>query len=177
MREMWFWNVLTWNVTTVLTMQVAMITMLGMRLPGVPHPLLFSTFKDQRVGNRPVHWLLNRIQLTGIGLPQRTRGAMQAFQTSSWSIVISPQVFECFLVAWRHLGLVQRQTTTWKCWYDRTARLVMHSKTCFASFIKIHGCQLHLQLCFPASHSSAMNLYYLQYARLNHLHSTAHGAT
>lgn len=52
-REMWVWNLLTWNVTTVLTMWVAMITLLGMCLSGGPHPRLSSTSKDQRVGNCP----------------------------------------------------------------------------------------------------------------------------
>lgn len=52
-REMWVWNLLTWNVTTVLTMWVAMITLHGMCLSGGPHPRLSSTSKDQRVGNRP----------------------------------------------------------------------------------------------------------------------------
>lgn len=31
---MWLWNLLTWNVTRVLTMQVAMLTLLGMCLSG-----------------------------------------------------------------------------------------------------------------------------------------------
>lgn len=39
MGEMQVWNLLTWNVTTVLTLQVAMLTPQGMCLRGGPLPL------------------------------------------------------------------------------------------------------------------------------------------
>jgi len=47
-------------------------------------------------------------------------------------------------------------------------RVVTHSETCFASFIKTHGCQLHLQ-CSPASRSRVMSPDSLQLVLLNSL--------
>lgn len=154
MREMWVWNLLTWNVTTLLTMQVAMITMPGMRLSGGPHPRLSSRSKDQRVGYCPVHWLLNQIQLTGNGLPRRHEGSSAGISNIQ---LISGYGFESFLVAWRHPLCTDTDYSVDVLVSQNSQSLVMHSKTCFASFIKIHACQLHLQLCFPACHSSTMS--------------------
>ena len=166
MKEMWVWNVLTWNVTTVLTMQVAMITMLGMCLSRGPHPLLSSTFKDQRVVNRPVLWLLNQTQSTGIGLPRRPEGSNAGISNIQLIYcVISAQVLLPVLISMFSSGVKTPRTRTdthfnKKVLVSQNSQiLVMHSKTCFASLIKIHGCQLHLQLYVPANHCSTMTLY------------------
>lgn len=150
----------------------AMLTLLGMRLSGGPHPLLSSTSNDQRVGNCPVLWLLNQFQETGIGSTWRHVG-MQAFQTSSWSFVLWPKVFFRIWI-WMFSLCVKasRDHTDYNMEVpvsQNSQSLVIHSKTCFASFIKLHGCQLHLQLNFPASHSSAVGPYSLYYARFNSL--------
>lgn len=70
---MWVWNVLTWNVTTALTMRVATAAMRGIRWRGGPRPRLSSVSKDHRVGSRPVHSLPSPIQSTGLGRHQRER--------------------------------------------------------------------------------------------------------
>lgn len=59
-----------------------MVTLLGMRLSGGPHPLLSSTFNDHRVENCPMLWLLNQFQEAVIGWIWRYVG-VKAFQKSS----------------------------------------------------------------------------------------------
>lgn len=57
--------------------------------------------------------------------------------------------FECFLFALKHPKLLQ--TTAWLV-SQNSQSLLIHSKTCFASFIKLQGCQLHLQVYFTLVH-------------------------
>lgn len=142
-----------------------MITLHGMHLSGGPHPLLLCTSKDQRVWNCPVHWLLNQIQQTWTSLPLRHEGSSTGISNIQ---LICVHITRALLWVCTQIFTSVVKTPRARTDTDLTIEvLVSHnSQTCFASFIKSHGCHLHLQLFSPAH--SAVGSYILQYA---HLHS------
>ena len=89
---------------------------------------------------------------------------MQAFQTSSSSIVISTSASpgkDLHIDSKAQRAHTDVDFNMEVMLSENSQSLVIHTITCFASFIKIHACQLHLQLSFPASQSRTVGPYSL----------------